>query len=359
MTKPARILIVDEDPFAQMAYLGLLHNEPYIIETAPDGPGALEALARNPPDVVLLDIMMPGMDGIEVCRRIKAAHAPTVIPVVLITALTDPKVMATGSDAGADDFLTKPVTGMELRTHLRSMLRIKHQYEELQRLMKLRDELVHMVVHDMRTPLQVILGTSELLKHEGHLPPSAAEDVKTIAEHASRLRSFVNDILLIAKMEGECIAVQRSPANLADLLDTCVQSWAMLAKSRRIELRMEAEPGCIRRLDHDLVLRVIDNLLRNALNFSPADTVISLRWLVSSDDDFAVLEVQDQGPGIPAGERERIFQKFAVVERPQLGHRQIGLGLAFCRLATEAHGGGISVVEANGGGALFRACFRC
>lgn len=358
MKKPDRILIVDDDPLAQMAYAGLLDQEPYVIETAPDGHRALEVLAQDPPDVVLLDIMMPGIDGIEVCRRIKAARAPSFIPVVLITALTDPQVMATGAEAGADDFLTKPVSGMELRSHLRSMLRIKRQYEELQHLMTLRDELVHMVVHDMRTPLQVILGASELLLRHGGLSATSAHDVSTIIEHTSRLRTFVNEILLIAKMEGDSLAVYRSPTDLAALLDKCIQSWSMVASARHIELRAVAEPGCIRLLDRDLVLRVIDNLLRNALNFSPEHTVITLRWLASSGDDAVALEVEDQGPGIPAEARDRIFHKFGVVEMRQRGLRQIGLGLAFCRLATEAHGGLINVGEAPGGGALFRATFR-
>lgn len=127
----ARILVVDDETRVRDVFERLLVNEGYAVDTAEDGPAALAAVARHAPDVVLLDIVMPGLDGFEVCRRLKRESATRLMPIVLITALSDRDSRIKGREAGADDFLTKPVDGQELLARVRSLVRLKRYTDDL------------------------------------------------------------------------------------------------------------------------------------------------------------------------------------------------------------------------------------
>lgn len=359
MSNRPHLLVVDDEEITRLSYAGLLSAENYRVDSVADGETALEQVRRNPPDAILLDLMMPGLDGLEVCRRIKGDPTLGFIPIVLITALTDPRQQFTAIEAGADDFLTKPVSGLELRTRVRSMLRIKKQYEDVHRLMKLREDLVHMIIHDMRSPMQMIEGLSEIMLRYGSLPEQTTQDVASIQAHAARLRSFVDEILMIAKMEDDRIAVNRMPTDLHELLERSTRNWSTLLATHQQTLRLESPAGLVRQVDQDLIQRIIDNLISNAVKFSPKNATITVRWIGNTQarDPSFQLEVEDEGPGIPPEERDRIFQKFAVLEVRKRGLRQIGLGLTFCKMAAEAHGGHIAVDQGRRGGSLFRVRF--
>lgn len=360
MNRAPRVLMVDDDPIALLAYAGLLSAQHYEFETAPNGDVALARIRKQPPDVVLLDLMMPGLDGFAVCRQIKADRALGFVPVVLITALSDAQTQAAAVEAGADDFLPKPVSRIELTARVRSMLRIKEQYEELQKLMRMREDLSHMIVHDMRSPLQIIEGLSQMLIRFGPASPEALlQDLGQIRSQAGRLRSFVDEILMVAKMENDRLSVKASATDLSEMLARCTQNWAQVAGSHQLTLRTEAPVGLSRAVDLDLVLRVLDNLISNAIRHSPPNREVVVRWLgeAGSAGGPFTLEVEDQGPGVPEEARERIFQRYTSVDLRGADARQIGLGLTFCKLAAEAHGGAIAVERGALGGALFRVSF--
>lgn len=173
MKHPASILIIDDEPDNFDVIETLLHEQDYQLNYAASGQRALDRLHIFEPDVILLDVMMPDLDGIEVCQRIKANPQWQAVPIIMVTALTAKEDLARCLAAGADDFISKPVNGTELRARVHSMLRIKHQYDNVQALLQLREDMVNMIVHDLRNPLACIVLATEVLRLPGLSPKSS------------------------------------------------------------------------------------------------------------------------------------------------------------------------------------------
>jgi two-component system sensor histidine kinase/response regulator len=299
--------------------------------------------------------MMPDMDGYEVCAHLKANPQLRAIPIIILTALNDKESLVRGLDAGADEFLSKPVTGLELRARVRSMLRIKKQHDELERLLQLREQLVKMVVHDMRTPLQVIMSYGDLLLSEVELEAEPREWVEIINANTDRLGKLLTEMLIIAKIEKGQFVLHRSTVELGQLVRDSWQQHQVIAGKRTIRLLLDLpEQALYLTLDANLFIRVLDNLLANALKFSPPGSEVILRVIQpASPDDRVRVQVIDQGPGIPVEYLERIFNQFEIVALRQKGLPQIGLGLPFCKLVVEAHGGLLRVEPNKPMGSVF------
>jgi signal transduction histidine kinase len=355
MNHSGSILVVDDEEMARDVIEGFLYKEGYQLNFASNGPEALACLEKVSPDVVLLDVMMPGMSGLDVCLRLRQDKRWQHIPVLLITALGSKEDLLRGFEAGANDFLTKPVNEAELRARVRSMLQIKQQYDQLETNLRLREELAQMIVHDLRTPLTVILGHSELLRFKSKNAPEYQVEISQICAQVSRLDSYLNDLLIQAKMEAGQPLVKYSPVNVNDVILQLTETHKIVAESRKVKLKADipAQSELIS-LDANLFQRMIDNLVSNALKFAPAESTVTLKleYLEPSDPmapsplSHLRIQVLDHGPGIPEEHRHRIFDKFAIVTLKRSGTAQIGLGLAFCKMVAEAHGGRI-YVEAN------------
>jgi signal transduction histidine kinase len=339
------ILIVDDDPIARDTLEALLFRENYHLVLTASGQQALSRLDELMPDIILLDIMMPGMNGFEVCRRIKSNPRWRNIPVIFITALDSPNDLAQGFEVGSDDFLHKPVNVLELKARLRSMLRLKRQYDTLEETLKLREQMSNMIVHDMRTPLASILLLGTLLK-ESLTNPQDLANTEKLLNAAHRLKSFVDDLLLMAKTQGHQLVLNRSSVDVNQLVLTIQESYEAIAQSRRITLNVDlpAEPQVVL-LDKALFQRVLDNLVANALKFSPDGSSVTVR-VKESPTLHTRITVLDQGPGIAPEYCEQIFEQFQIVKLQESGPSQTGLGLAFCKMVVEAHGGKI-FVQAN------------
>ena len=348
------VLIVDDDAMARDVIEGLLFKEGYQLDFAESSKQALAYLEKQLPDLILLDVMMPEMDGFALCECLRASEKWRHIPIILVTALGSKEDLARGLEAGADDFIHKPVEDVELRARVRAMLRIKKQYDKLQEAMELREELAHMIVHDMRTPLNVIMGFSTLLQMKNIIPPEDLGDLDRIYIEAQRLNSFLNDLLLVAKMESAGhLSLNKIPVDLNQLVEQVERSQETVARLRKIRL-MSKLPLETRQvwLDINVFHRVLDNLISNALKFSPPQStvLVQLEYLAEAQElttqpQFR-LQVIDQGPGIPEEDRRRIFNKFEVLALKEGNIPQIGLGLTFCKMAVDAHQGSI-FVEAN------------
>jgi len=336
------ILIVDDEPAGRDTLEALLYGQSYDLAFADSGAEALKKTAEILPDLILLDVMMPGLDGFVVCQRLKAHEQWRHIPVILVTVLE-----------GADEFLSKPVDRLELRARVRTMLRIKRQFDELQATLEMTEQLSNMIVHDMRSPLTVILGAVNLL--QGSLTRSQdLEDLDIIEAGAHRANSYLNDLLILAKVREGKLILHRSTVDVRDLVRTLELSYETMARARRINLVIDV-PGESRQvsLDPNLTFRVLDNLLSNALKYSSPESTVTLRVEYPNGKSGAELfqplvrfQVLDQGPGIPEEHRDRIFDQFEIIQLKKTGIPQIGLGLAFCRMVVQAHGGRI-FVEAN------------
>ena len=348
MPEKSAILIVDDEQMARDIIEGFLYREGYNLAFATNGQEVLTSLEQAVPDVILMDVMMPEMDGFEVCLRLKSDKRWRHIPVILVTALGSTDDIVRGFEAGADDFLQKPVNDQELRARVRSMLRIKKQYDELQATMNMREDLVRMIMHDMRTPLTTIIGFSELLLLKKILVPEAVDTINKIRAQAQELNTFVDDMLIVAKMESGRLNLNRILVDVNKLVQSVEENHQIIAQSKSIQLQVKL-PRETKNLLLDTYLfhRVLDNLLSNALKFSPEGSTVTLQveYPEVSPPQLRI-QVFDEGPGVSEPDRELIFDKFEVLSLKQQGVAQVGLGLAFCKMVVEAHNGRI-FVEAN------------
>ena len=352
---PANILIVDDTPDNLRLLVGILDQLGYEVRPAMSGAQALQAAEHAPPDLVLLDVTMPEMDGYEVCRRFKASERLTDIPVIFLTALSDIADKVKAFEVGGVDYITKPFHLEEVharvRTHLalrRANVELARSYSKLQELEQLREDLVHMVVHDMRSPLTVMSGHLSFLQDEcAKLSPEAAADLQAALLGAQVITRMANDLLDVSRLEQGKLPLHLAEHNLGDLAEQVRTTLRGLERSRDIELEVAA-PAVIA-CDGGIVQRVLENLLNNAIKHTPSGSAIHIS--VFPRNDGARVAVSDQGPGVPLEARQKIFEKFGVVAaRKQDHYHSAGLGLAFCKLAVQAHGGtiGVEPVEPHG-----------
>lgn len=354
MNKVPHVLIVDDEPSARKTIEMLLLREGYEMTFVEDGAEAFVELDDMDvlPDAILLDVMMPDMDGFEVCQRLKRHPRWGHIPVILVTALDSKEDLARGMDAGADDFLHKPVNGLELRARVRSMLRIKQRQDELQEMLQMREDLSHMIVHDIRGPLGTIQVFCDLLRDK--VTADGAADLETIHREANRLSSFLTDMLMLAKMEYGRLLLNRSQVNIGELISAVYENYYPIAQLKNIQLVTKL-PTETKTVSVDIILfqRLLDNLVSNALKFSPSGGCVTLQLLYPVDTHQFCMQVMDEGPGIPPAYHETIFDKFKVVATDRRNVPQVGLGLAFCKMVAEAHNGRIYVKNNTPQGAIF------
>jgi signal transduction histidine kinase len=375
---PGRVLVVDDVAANTRLMSGILRIAGYEVDVANDGLAALSHLetAEEVPDVVLLDVMMPGMDGFEVCRRIKSAPETAGVQVVMVTALNETRDRVQALEAGADDFLNKPVDNLEVVARVKSLVRIKrqrddleHAYQELRRAEYLRDNLTTMVVHDLRTPLTSMIGPLEMLFTDQLGPLNGTQrDIIRVCRRAShRLLSLVNELLDVAKLESGDMVLDCEDLEASVLIEQAMENIELLMHDRTtaVEREIEAELPILRG-DDDLLARVLMNLISNALKHTPGDGEVvigarrgplqsTLNGANSQDSAEAIVfSVRDTGPGIPLDAQEQIFNKWHQVESRKSDRRNsTGLGLTFCKLAVEAHGGQIWVESVPGEGSTF------
>ncbi len=353
----ARVLIADDEPTSRFTLKGKLLAEQYTLSFAANGREALEMIDTVNPHVVLLDVMMPEIDGFTTCRHIKEHSRWKNIPVIMVTALDDRETLREGFEAGANDFVSKSASAIELRARVRSMVKIKYQYDELTELMRLRENMANMVAHDMRNPLTSILGYSQMLSK---MELSRA-DVKLFADkiyaETRRLNGFITDMLLMAKMEHNKLTLNRANISVKKLLLTAQAHHHVLAEAKGMAVTVDiAEHDPFINADATLFQRVIDNLVSNAIKYAPSETTVTLQAtpLAQTDTPHTVrITVADMGPGIPDEQRTAVFGTFDTGTTSIEGVTQIGLGLAFTKIVVTAHGGDIFVEDNQPQGAIF------
>lgn len=356
MTPRSKVLIVDDELSIRLQLESMLRKENYDLLLVASGKELLERLAEINPDLVILDVVMPEIDGFEVCRTIRKNIKFQHIPVILITSRNGKEIVAQGLEIGADDFLQKPINELELRARVRSMLRIKRQYNELEATLKMREELSNMIVHDMSSPIVSVLLHATLME-EKVTDPELLKHLEMIRLAADRLDSFINDILMVAKMEEKKLLLYPSLVDVNQLILEVEKHFGIIAQSKGIRLvvKLPAIPLQMS-LDNNLFRRIVANLLANALQYSPGETTVTLsletKYRAEGTPQLR-MKVMDQGHGIPAEYRERIFEKFGVVDLKRKGISQIGLGLTFCKMAVDAHGGKIYVEPNDPQGSIF------
>jgi signal transduction histidine kinase len=345
---PPSVLVVDDTIENLRLLASMLEEHGYEVRPVTNGRQALQAAERNPPDLILLDITMPEMDGYEVCRRLRANDRSKEVPVIFLTALTDTADKLRAFAIGGVDYITKPFQFEEVlarvNTHVslrRAQVALADSYERLRALEQLRDDLVHMIIHDLRSPLQAILSSLELLEGPAAvLDEDSRNDLRKAIESSDELGRMINNLLDVSRLEAGRMPLERRVWNLTRMADEVRAALETVDRETRIEVE---SPGAVEvSCDGSLVRRIMENLVGNAIRHTPAGTRI--RISIARDEGRAHVAVHDEGGGVPAQARTKIFEKFGTVEsRHERVYHSVGLGLAFCKLAIEAHGGTIGV----------------
>lgn len=352
METPAKILIIDDEPDNFDVIDALLDVEDYELSYVANGEQAFDLLSEFQPDVILLDVMMPQMNGIQFCDKFKSNPQWKHIPVIMVTALNSKEDLSECIAVGADDFISKPVNGMELRSRVRSMLRIKEQYDALQETLQLREDLSNMIVHDLRNPLTSIILSAEILRLGNLSQERQFQKSNQIIASGQQLQSMIDSLLLMAKLNSGKLIIQRTDVDLCKLCSLAISDLQASLIYKNIEIISDLpEPGGSISLDLNLCRRVIDNLLSNAIKFSHPNSQIFLNANYPAPGR-AKIQVVDSGPGVREELRQVIFEKYEIGTINKAAS-QIGLGLAFCKMTVEAHGGKITVESNQPQGAIF------
>jgi two-component system, sensor histidine kinase and response regulator len=338
--EPARVLIVDDDPLARETLEAVLRKEGYTILFAASGNELFLQLAAAAPDLILLDVMMPDMNGFDICLRLKASPHYHHIPIVLVTALDSTADLVRGLDSGADEFIAKPFRSPELRARVRTMLRIKRQYDALQYMLQTRDLLSNMIVHDMRNPLAAVMLYIQLLRRRGNLQPEQERYLEMIFNEAQHVSAFLEDMLLLNKLDRGPLALTCSPLEVDRLFAEVLHKTSSIATTRKITVE-SVNPPEVQGLEVDLVLfqRALENMLTHAIKSAPPNTTVTLVAETQPAEPRLRIHVDNVGAHLPPEDLARLFDKFAVMTLKEQVSSHVGLGLAYCRMVVEAHGG--------------------
>ena len=369
----ATILIVDDEEKNIKLLKAILSMEGFSIRRALDGKTALDMVAQKHPDLILLDVMMPGINGFDVCRKLKENESTRTIPILMVTALKEKKDRLMAIEAGADDFLSKPIDAIEIQVRVKSLLRIKRYYDQLaaknielqeknNRLKELenkKEALYHMIVHDLRSPLSAIKGALEviMLSPSDDTPEERNDLIDVSLQGCRDLTRLIDSLLEIHRIENTGMNLKLNPVDWWLLNQSLKTAFTVKAEAKGLHLVFSiaatTDEVCG---DHTVLTRIISNLLENAIRHTPAGGHVELFAKPHPDKRFFQIGVKDTGEGITAQHQEKIFDRFEQLaensERACAG--AAGLGLTFCKLAVEAHGGRIWVESGGiGKGAAF------
>lgn len=355
-----KILIVDDQKANLQLLEAFLAPEGYRLKFASDGIEALEKVDSFKPDLILLDIMMPEMDGFEVCRRIKENKETQGIPVVFVTALSETKERIKGLEAGCDDFLTKPVNISELAIRCSNLLKLKkyrdelfEKNQELQRVQKFKEDIMNMIVHDLKNPLSGILGNIQLGLMQNNIINEKLRKYLLQAESDSySLLNMITSILDIHRIEDGMMVLKKEKVSVAKLFKIIEATFSSKANREGKTIKIEDFVNIELEADKSLLERITQNLVSNALKHVEKKSGEVTLSAYQKENEIHFI-VSDNGAGIPPEYHDKIFEKFVQIETKKLGLSERGLGLTFCKMAVEAHGGRIRVDSTPGIGSKF------
>ncbi|HUX19607.1 MAG TPA: hybrid sensor histidine kinase/response regulator [Spirochaetia bacterium] len=355
------VMVVDDDSTNRELLRGILESKGHLVRESPDGQDLLDQLSHargNLPDVILLDIIMPRLDGYATCRAIKRNPGTAHIPVIIITGLTDREDRLRGIQEGANDFLTKPFDAAEVALRVgngvaskRMFDTVLQEYRRVRELEETRDSLVHMIVHDLRQPLTALGGYVEYLASSDK-SGNHGRILGSMKDISSRMALMIASLLDVQKLEEGKMPLSLVSCNLADLIRSVADPLSAPSASN-IGFEVDVPPAAEVVCDPELIGRVVSNLLDNAVKHAPKGSSVVVR--LKQINGTVRIEVIDFGTGIPAEHHAKIFEKFGQVALFSEGHRfSWGLGLTFCKMAVEAHHGTIEVESTPGKGSTFR-----
>lgn len=364
---PVHILVVDDQEVNVNLLSAMLERREFQVSVAYDGLSALEIAGQIAPDLVLLDINMPDMDGYEVCERLKADPRTADVPVIFISALGETENILRGFEVGAVDYILKPFKMAEVIARVETHLLILFQRRQLEAarirdqqrfefIDNMRAQFIASATHDLKNPLAVIRGYSTLLELDKsiQLSESATGYVDMIRIGVTRMMTLITDMLDLLQFETN-LRLELDHVSLLRLLEVVAGDFQHLANEKQLSLSLEAPYGDVELyVDAARMRSVLDNLVSNAIKYTRNGGSVIIRGGPVGDE--AIIEVQDTGLGIPLEARENLFKAFYRVKDP--AHLEIaegtGLGLSAVKVLVEQHGGTVELDSEVGQGSTFR-----
>jgi len=355
-----KILIVEDEEGSRHLLKEILQIDGHNVFEAETGEEALKVARKINPDAVLLDIILPGINGFEVCKKLKEDPVTDYIPVVMISVLKERSDRIRGIKEGAMDFISKPIDRLEVLLKVKNAIFLKHlmdnvkkSYEKLKELEGLKNDLTSMIVHDLRQPLMVISGYLQLFELENHegFTEKQITIIKKIINAVDLLKEMTGSLLDISRLETGEMKLNKTICNIGEIVNEVMENLGPKVESYSFSFEFP-DQGVLVQCDRDIIRRVFTNIIENAFKFTPEGGKIRIAAEIKNDE--VLFSITDSGPGIPPQYHSKIFEKFGVLEVEKERKRySVGLGLAFCKLAVEAHKGSIGVNSEPDRGSTF------
>jgi signal transduction histidine kinase len=351
------ILAVDDEPVNLALLERMLKNECRVFSVT-SGEKALDMLAQAPFDLVLLDIMMPGMDGLETLQHIRRKPETSDVPVILVSALSTTQDIAHGLELGANDYITKPIDLDVTRARIQTQLALKQLSDERKRIIAelqaaqdMKNHLLRIASHDLKTPLMNIRMVNSLLKRSVASIPNGDELLEAITSSVDTMQMVIKDFLDTAALQAGALNLHVNNIPLAPLVADLMTEHQANAHRKNICVEVQHVDGTVQ-ADPARFQQVLSNLVSNAIKYSPPDTTVRV-WSEPSDHCVSIY-VADQGPGIPADEQERLFTQFGRLSpRPTGGEDSTGLGLWIVKHLVNLQHGEVGFISPPEGGSTF------
>ncbi|WP_089933227.1 hybrid sensor histidine kinase/response regulator [Candidatus Entotheonella palauensis] len=346
MQPQSKILIVDDYP-ANVEILKKIFGSHYELATAASGDEALVEARDFRPDIILLDVMMPGMDGYETCRQLRATPDLAHTKILMVSAKARLEERLQGYDAGADDYIIKPFDPHELR----AKVNVYAQLKSLQEVDRLKSNILSLLNHELRTPLNSVLGPLQLLRRKRDLSPLKQQELLETAYHSvTNLNELIEKTMLLVELKAGLRDLRLMSSRLESIVRQSIDDVTPQALERDIDIQLDAADVSAIHADRALLGRVVVTLLENAIRFSPASE--SVRVCVGEAGANVCLTVQDRGKGIEPDILPSLFE--GLVTTDSLHHRDgQGLNLAIASQIMRRHGGRIEVESQVGAGSMF------
>ncbi|PIQ97695.1 MAG: hybrid sensor histidine kinase/response regulator [Nitrospinae bacterium CG11_big_fil_rev_8_21_14_0_20_56_8] len=356
-----KILIVDDTPANLDVLCQSLEPQGYGLSVASNGEAALALAPEIRPDLILLDVMMPGIDGFETCRRLKEMETTREIPIIFLTAKHDTEDIVRGFSLGCVDYIAKPFQYEEVLARIRTHLKLRYLARQLETrnrrledLNEMKNSFLGMASHDLRNPLATIQGFSRFLLNKGESLDQTERHrfLSSIHEVCGEMLALMNDLLDLSAIESGKLTLKPVRASFTEMIRSHAETYRVLASEKNLIIHMNLEDLPAFPFDARRLGQVVDNLLSNAVKFSPQGKNLFLG--LDRRDSCARFVVRDEGPGLAPEEQARVFGPFEKLSpRPTAGEPSTGLGLAIAKKIVGIHGGTLRVESQKGRGATF------
>lgn len=354
------VLVVDDNAENRALAKAALEDEGYVVELATGGEAGLAAFARRRPDCVMLDIRMPGMDGLTACRRMRELPESADIPILFVTAQRDVDTFDRAQEAGGDDYITKPVRPTEIVTRVANAVKqrrmaaergelaaqLRRQRDDLMRLQLQKEALTAFLVHDLKNPVNGIELHAQRILRDPNATERSRDAAHRISDDARALLRMIVNLLDVSKADEGRLLPRKESIEIGSLVAEIIAAMQLKAKSVGVSLEASIPSELRVQGEHDLVRRVLENLLDNAIRHAPEETPVSVT--ARAKDGGVEVRVADAGCGVPADQHAQVFERFMQASE-SAGRANRGLGLSFCKLAVEAHHGRIWIEDAAPG----------